>query len=326
MWWRRCWASPRRPGFTVTDSVAQALSGRRLLLVLDNCEHVLDAAADLVEAILARTDHGEGARDQPGGLRVPAEQLWPVPSLDVGAGPASAAVELFVERARAVCPGSPCATTPRATRWWRSVARLDGIPLAIELAAARMVSMSPAECLRRLDDRFRLLSGSRRGLERHQTLRHAVQWSYDLLDDDERAVLDRCSVFAGGFDLAAAVHLCGDAASTTTRCWTCWIRWCASRWSPPTGRRPHPLRHAGDDPPVRRGATRRHRHDRPGPGPSCPLLRRPGRRLLGLWDGPGYRVALDWVDAEFANLRAGFRWAADQGDLAPPPRSPRTPP
>ena len=82
--------------------------------------------------------------------------------------------------------------------------RLDGIPLAIELAASRMLSMTVTELRDRLDDRFRLLVGSRRGLERHQTLRHAVQWSYDLLDDTEKDLLARCSVFAGGFDLAGA--------------------------------------------------------------------------------------------------------------------------
>ena len=82
--------------------------------------------------------------------------------------------------------------------------RLDGIPLAIELAASRMQSMTATELRDRLDDRFRLLVGSRRGLDRHQTLRHAVAWSYDLLDDAEKSLLDRCSVFAGGFDLAAA--------------------------------------------------------------------------------------------------------------------------
>ena len=81
--------------------------------------------------------------------------------------------------------------------------RLDGIPLAIELAASRMASMTASEVRDRLDHRFRLLVGSRRGLERHHTLRHAVAWSYDLLDDTEKALLDRCSVFAGGFDLKA---------------------------------------------------------------------------------------------------------------------------
>src|SRR5207342_1825139 len=83
--------------------------------------------------------------------------------------------------------------------------RLDGIPLGIELAASRLQSMTVTEVRDRLDDRFRLLVGSRRGLERHQTLRHAVQWSYDLLDDTEKGLLDGCAMFAGGFDLAAAM-------------------------------------------------------------------------------------------------------------------------
>ena len=87
--------------------------------------------------------------------------------------------------------------------------RLDGIPLAIELAASRMASMTASEVRDRLDHRFRLLVGSRRGLERHQTLRHAVAWSYDLLDDAEKALLERCSVFAGGFDLQSACAVAG---------------------------------------------------------------------------------------------------------------------
>ena len=162
-------------GLTVTDSIAQALSGRRLLFVLDNCEHVLDAAADVVEAILARTDTVKVIATSREGLRVGAEQLWPVPSLDVGDGVDSAAVELFVERAQAVnrrLRARQGRRTPTAVT--EICRRLDGIALAIELAAARMVSMSAQDVRDRLGDRFRLLSGSRRGLERHQTLRHAV--------------------------------------------------------------------------------------------------------------------------------------------------------
>ena len=93
--------------------------------------------------------------------------------------------------------------------------RLDGIPLAIELAASRMASMTADEVRDRLDHRFRLLVGSRRGLERHQTLRHAVQWSYDLLDDAEKALLERCSVFAGGFDLESACAVAGSEPTTS---------------------------------------------------------------------------------------------------------------
>ena len=193
--------------------------------------------------------------------------------------------------------------------------RLDGIALAIELAAARMVSMSPQDVRDRLDDRFRLLSGCRRGLERHQTLRHAVQWSYDLLDDDERGVLRRCSVFADGFDVGCH-HGRVTSPTTTTLCWTCWTRWCASRWSPSSGSSGHTrygmletIRQFAEDQLAATGTIDR------GPGSSCRLLRRADSAHWDIWDGPGQRTAIDWVDAEFANLRAGFRWAADQGDL-----------
>ena len=162
-------------GMTVTASVAQALAGRRLLVVLDNCEHVLDAAADVVEAVMARTNTVKVVATSREGLRVGGEFLWPVPSLDVRAGAGSAAVGLFAERARAVKPGFGLDNDTDATAVTEICTRLDGIALAIELAAARMVSMSPTEVLARLTDRFRLLTGSRRGLERHQTLRHAVQ-------------------------------------------------------------------------------------------------------------------------------------------------------
>ena len=174
-------------------------------MVLDNCEHLLDAAADFVETLLARTEKVSVLATSREGLRVAAERLWPVPALDVGRGETSTAVALFAERARAVRPDFSIGADVDAVT--RICERLDGIALAIELAAARMVSMNPAELLARLTDRFRLLSGSRRGLERHQTLRKAVQWSYDLLDDNERTLLNHCSVFASGFDLAAATHI-----------------------------------------------------------------------------------------------------------------------
>ncbi len=194
-------------GVSVTAAVAQALSGRRLLVVLDNCEHVIEAAADLVEAVLAGAPRVQVLATSREGLRVGAEQLWAVPSLGLGDGTASAAVELFVERARSVNAGFELHGDADKDAVSEICARLDGVPLAIELAAARMVAMTAQDVRDRLGDRFRLLVGARRGLERHQTLRHAVGWSYDLLNHDERAVLCRCSVFAGGFDLAAAAQL-----------------------------------------------------------------------------------------------------------------------
>ena len=205
----------QQPGMSVASSVASALEGRSRLLVFDNCEHVLDAAADMIEAILARSATVRILATSREGLRVADEQLWPVPSLDVLSGVDSAAATLFMQRAAAVAPGISLAGA-EAGAVVEICGRLDGIPLAIELAASRMQSMTVTELRDRLDDRFRLLVGSRRGLERHHTLRHAVAWSYDLLDDTEKTLLARCSVFAGGFDLAAACAVggCGDDLAT----------------------------------------------------------------------------------------------------------------
>ncbi len=164
----------QQPGKSVSESVATALEGRVRLLVFDNCEHVRDDAADLVEAIHARSASVKILATSREGLGVADEQLWLVPSLDVGAGIDCAAVNLFVERARSVASRFSLANADEAGAVVEICRRLDGIPLAIELAASRMASMTPVEVRDRLDQRFRLLVGSRRGLERHQTLRHAV--------------------------------------------------------------------------------------------------------------------------------------------------------
>ena len=194
----------QQPGKTVSESVAAALEGRSRLLVFDNCEHVLDAAADLVDAIFAQSQTVNVLATSREGLRVPDEHLWAVRSLDVTDGIESSAAALFVERAAAVRQDVPLTAVGESAAVVEICRQLDGIPLGIELAASRMQSMTATEVRDRLGDRFRLLVGSRRGLERHQTLRHAVAWSYDLLDDGEKSVLQRCSVFAGGFDLPGA--------------------------------------------------------------------------------------------------------------------------
>jgi predicted ATPase len=177
------------------------LEGRSRLLVFDNCEHVVDSVADLVGAIVAASATVKVLATSREGIGVADERLWRVPSLDVGA-----AVELFVERAQSIVSGALADESNAVEDVCR---RLDGIPLAIELAASRMASMTAAEVRDRLDDRFKLLVGSRRGLERHQTLRQAVAWSYDLLDDTEKSVMARCSVFSGGFDLQSACAVAG---------------------------------------------------------------------------------------------------------------------
>src|ERR1700751_2070998 len=200
----------QQPGKRVSESVASALEGRVRLLVFDNCEHVRDAIADLVEAILAASATVRILATSREGLGVADEQLWLVPALDVGAGTDAAAVSLFVERARSVAARFALSNADDEAAVVEICRRLDGIPLAIELAASRMASMTASEMRDRLDHRFRLLVGSRRGLARHQTLRHAVAWSYDLLDDAEKVLLERCSVFASGFDLESACAVMGS--------------------------------------------------------------------------------------------------------------------
>jgi hypothetical protein len=166
-----------QPGKTIGQGVVAWLGARRLLFVLDNCEHLIDAAADLVTDILVRCPNVTVLATSRFALILDGERSWPVPSLGFREGATSPAVALFVERARAVVPdfelGANDADVSEICR------RLDGVPLAIELAAARVPSMSPSQIRSRLEERFRLLTGgSRRALERHQSLRRAVQWSF----------------------------------------------------------------------------------------------------------------------------------------------------
>jgi predicted ATPase len=300
-------------GLSVTASVARALAGRRLLVVLDNCEHLLDAAGDVVEAVLAGTQTVRVMATSREGLGVGGEQLWPVPSLGVkGAG--SEAVELFVARAGEANPRFTLDSPADIEAVVGLCQRLDGIALAIELAAARMVSMSVHDILGRLSDRFRLLAGARRGLERHQTLRQAVAWSYDLLDDDEKALLGRCSVFAGGFDLSAAVHVCDrsdeyaalDGLDSLVRksLMTVAVLDGHTRY----GLLETIRQFAEEQLAVTEEVGRvRDAH--------ASYYAARAVAYFGLWDGPDQTAALDWVEREFANLRAGFRWGADQADL-----------
>ena len=199
------------PGRAFDESVLDYLATKRLLLVLDNCEHLLDAVARLVDAIEHRCPRVSVLATSREGLGLAGERIVAVPSLGVPAGDADVdelrraeAVCLFGDRASAA--KSDFALTDRNVGAVGVLCRrLDGIPLAIELAAARVRSLSPEDLVARLDQRFTLLThGSRAALERHQTLRSTIDWSYDLLTPTERHALQRLSVFAGGCDLAAA--------------------------------------------------------------------------------------------------------------------------
>jgi predicted ATPase len=199
------------------ERLEEALGGKRLLLVMDNCEHLVAAVAELVDRLLGRCPALRVLATSREPLGLPGEVLHPVGPLAMPAedvAPAEAArypaVRLFADRGAAARPGFAVdeATVAPVLRICRA---LDGIPLALELAAARLRALSPEQIAGRLDDRFRLLAdGSRPALPRHQTLRAVVDWSWDLLDDSERVLLRRLAVFAGGATLEAVERVCAD--------------------------------------------------------------------------------------------------------------------
>ena len=306
----------QQPGKTVGESVAAALEGRVRLLVIDNCEHVVDAAADLIEAILAQSATVKVLATSREALGIGEEQVRRVPSLDVNSGMESAAVNLFVERALSVASDFSPAQPGEAEAVVEICRRLDGIPLAIELAASRMASMSSREVRGRLDQRFRLLVGSRRGLARHQTLRQAVAWSYDLLDDAERTLLDRCSVFAGGFDLQSACAVSGfDSADeyVVLDVLDSLVRKSllgADRSSRQTRfSMLETIRQFAEEELADRGESSavRATHSR--------YFADREADMFALWDSPRQRESYEWVATELANLRIAFRSASDEGDL-----------
>ena len=206
-------ALPERRQGTLEDSIVAALHSKHLLVVLDNCEQVVDAVADLVDTLVESCPEVSVLATSREALGVVGEATYDVRPLVTPAADADGrndglldndAIRLFVERARAAKRGFTLSAddAPVVAEICR---RLDGIPLAIELAAARVQVMTPAEVLARLDERFQLLAGGRRTvLERHHTLRGAIDWSYELLDAVEQLVFARLAVFAGGFTLDAA--------------------------------------------------------------------------------------------------------------------------
>src|SRR4051794_10058718 len=208
------------PGQELVDAVVDLLAQRSLLLVVDNCEHVIAAAAGLVDTLLRSAPDLMILATSREPLRLPGEVVFRVPSLDIPDPERPLAPDellrfeaarLFVDRATAADPGFAL-DDENAPDVARICFRLDGLPLALELAAGRLGALSAAAIAERLDDRFRLLrSGNRAAPTRQQTLAAALDWSHDLLEDDERTLFRRLSVFAGGFDLAAVERVCsGD--------------------------------------------------------------------------------------------------------------------
>ncbi|MGZ4737533.1 MAG: LuxR C-terminal-related transcriptional regulator, partial [Acidimicrobiia bacterium] len=309
----------------LVDTIAETLGGRQLLLVVDNCEHLLAAAGAVLDAILAASASVTILTTSREVLGLDGEVVFTVAPLAVDGGASSDAVTLFVDRARAVRPDFGLRGPETATAVAEICEALDGLPLGIELAAARMSAMSAAEVRDRLTDRFRLLQGSDQSPERQLTLRHTVEWSYDLLTDDEQDLLRSTSVFAGGCELASVVDVVaaladldhGDggrddvdvlrhldslvrkslvvADHTTTR----------TRY-----RQFETIRQFADDRLAETGALDATRDRHAAHFASAVVAR------WEHWDGPGWRDAVDWVERELGNLRAAHQWSARRGDAA----------
>jgi predicted ATPase/DNA-binding SARP family transcriptional activator len=208
-----------QPGLTPLASLIAILEQRELLLVLDNCDHLVDATSELVQTVLRNCGQVSILATSRERLNCDGEQAWSVPSLgtpDLEQNLAVdrlleyEAVQLFVERARKARPSFRL-TADNARAVVGLCSRLDGIPLAIELAAARSSGLSPAQLQEHLGNRFRLITGSRRALvSRHRTMQETMDWSHRLLTVEEQLLFRRLSVFAGSFDLTAAEEVCAD--------------------------------------------------------------------------------------------------------------------
>src|SRR6201993_4266670 len=302
---------PDQPGRSTMDMLLRFVGDRRMLLVLDNCEHLLDACAALVVALLGGCPAVTVVATSREPIGVAGEVSWRVPSLSL----ADEAIELFTDRARRVRPDFRL-TDDNAATVGEICRRLDGVPLAIELAAARVRVLSLVEILDSLHDRFRLLTGgARTAVRRQQTLRASVDWSHALLTDPERVLFRRLSVFMGGFDLGAAQAVGGDAeveryqildqlallvdkslvAAENTRGRTRYrlletVRQYALE----------KLSESGEADAIRS----RHRDHYTG--------------LAGLLDAPagsGYDQRIEQAEIEIANLRAAFLWSRENSDV-----------
>ncbi|TME47604.1 MAG: adenylate/guanylate cyclase domain-containing protein, partial [Chloroflexi bacterium] len=206
-----------QPGVAIADTIVRYLEGRHVLLVLDNCEHLIQPVAELVETILGSCPDIRVLATSREALRVGGEAIFPVPALSVPAAVLSGrvgdlgdyeAVRLFCDRASTDVDALP--TDPENSAAIVEICRhLDGVPLAIELAAATLSTLTAKQIAAKLDDRFRVLApGRRAALPRQQTLAASIDWSYDLLSDPERSLLRRLSMFGGAFSLEAAEAVC----------------------------------------------------------------------------------------------------------------------
>ncbi|MFD1825653.1 ATP-binding protein [Mumia zhuanghuii] len=300
--------------------LVEALAGRRVVLVADNCEHLVAGVAVVVEDLLQALPELRVIATSREPLDLLGEVVLPVVSLDVPGGESTprealehSAVDLFVQRAQAACPGFVLddATLPAALEICR---RLDGQPLALELAAARLRSLTAPQIAARLGDRFRLLTGgSRTALPRHRTLRAVVEWSWDLLDEDERRLAERLAVFPAGISVPAAAAIAGtDAASAldllTALADKSLLTPVADNLGEPRFRMLETLREYGADRLVERGVADGVRRDH------LAYFRRLAHDLEPQLRRADQLDALAVLDDERGNLLTALAYAVDTGD------------
>ena len=316
-----------QPGRSIADCIAGSLAGSQLL-ILDNCEHVVDASARLVDHLLRRCPDVTVLTTSREPLRVDGERVWGVAPLPVADQTAQAgdvsgpddsnadapAIRLFCDRATAHHSEFAVdeATAPAVTDICR---QLDGLPLAIELAAALVPALDPDEIARRLDQRFGLLTHGRRTDPRHRSLTAVVEWSHQLLDPDEQWLFDRLAVFAGGFTLAAAEGVCADAQLPADRV--------AGLLAGLVSRSMVGVDRASTAPRYQLLETLRQYAEEQlaGRGEVRTLRKRHAAWFVDLAEdadahvrGPGEAEGVAMLEAEFANLRAAHRWAVEDGD------------
>jgi predicted ATPase len=319
-----------RAGQSLLDSLIVDLRTRRLLLLLDNCEHLIDTCVRVVERLLGACPAVDVLATSREALSLPGETVWRVTPLTLPPKAAgeepwpmppeamaqSAAVELFVERAREVRPGFAL-TAENAAAVSAVCRRLDGLPLALELAAARLDVLSVWELAARLDDRFRLLRGNRAALPRRQTLQATLEWSHDLLDDAVRVLLRRLAVFAGGWSLEAAETVCAGeliAAADVLDLLAGLVRKSLVQVDVGEGATRYRLLEM-----VRQDAWTRFE----SAGEAEMVCRQHALHALSLaeaaeaaWDAPDHETWIAPLEREHDNMRAALRWLRDRGEYA----------
>ncbi len=314
---------PEQPGRALSETLVDYLRSKSMLLVLDNCEHLLLACANLADTLLRACPHLRILTTSREAMGIEGENHYRVPSLSLPDAPTLPlerlnefeAVRLFTDRATAALP-SFAVTTQNAKAVATICQQLDGIPLAIELAAPRVKALPVEHIAERLHDRFRLLtSGRRTALPRHQTLRAAMDWSYDLLSEPERVLLRRLSVFVGGFTLEAAEAVCQGQdlnAGEVVNLLTHLVEKSLVIFQEREGR--YGLLET----------VRQYGWDKlPEAGEEADVRRRHRDWYLALAEqadpelrGPRQRVWLDRLEAELYNLRAALEWSRTQDDRA----------